>query len=269
MENITIKKEAVDSKFEYIAFKDGVKLASIKGKVQNEFACWLLWYESSNPSDDEAVVAELQKAFYDDCVKSNCKVRVEYHAKSIKSKKAKWFMEKSDFVESYVNYVFEHDLNKINEPGVKLDLKPFKEVALPEYQKVYYESSKGDPHIDLTGLTASEFYEKDKKEIDYLWDEGLMYMVMHLDEVLGVLNLRTMPHPKTGEKEGAINYLGLIPSQRRKGFGKALHLTGLRKLKDLGCKSYYGGTDSFNVGMLKIFEANNCTRAEEHYCYKT
>jgi len=266
MENITIKKEVVDSKFEYTAFKDEVKLASINGKIQNEHSYWLLRYESSNSNDEEALVASLQKAFYDDCVKSNAKVRIELNTKS---EKAKWFMEKSNFVEAYVSYVFEHDLNGINEPEFKFDLKSFKEVPLSEYQKVYFESSKGDPQIDLTGLNASEFYVQDKKEFDDLWNEDLMYTVMHSDEILGVLNLRTMPHPKTGKKEGAINYLGLMPSQRKKGFGKALHLTGLKKLKDLGCESYYGGTDSFNVGMLKIFEANNCTRAEEQYCYKT
>ena len=69
------------------------------------------------------------------------------------------------------------------------------------------------------------------------------------------------------KKRGSINYVGVVRHHRRQGLGKALHLTGLRKLKDMGCKLYYGGTDSFNAGMQKIFEANNCIRMEEQYHY--
>lgn len=262
MNDVNVKKNFFENKFEYLLYKDNEKLASLKGIVQNEYVWWLWQYESfSNKEEDN--VNELQKLFYADCLKNKTKILLELNERT---EKGKIFMDTSDFEESHINYVFEHNLKEIESPRLIFNLLPLKSMSLLEYQEMYYESSKGDPQIDLTNLSAKEFYEQDKAELRELWDEDLMFMVLYDDEKLGVLNLRIME--EKGKKEGSINYLGLLPSQRRKGYGKILHLTGLKKLKSLGCGSYYGGTDSFNKGMLKIFESNNCKRAEEQYCYK-
>jgi len=265
MNEIQIVKKIVDSRFEYTALKNGKKLGSIKGTVQNPKIVWLWRYKVLEKAEEAVIFEKLQKRFYADCQENESKVLLVLNPKT---EQAKLFMDKSDFVVASVNYVFEHDLTAIGMPEKELKLIPFKEVELSKYQEVYYESSKGDPQVDLTNLSAKGLYEQDKEEISELWNEDLMYLVSANDEIIGVLNLRTMPHPTTKEQEGAINYMGLLSSARKKGYGKALHLTGLRKLQELGCKSYYGGTDSHNQAMLKIFEKNNCKRAEEQYCYK-
>ena len=263
MELIEIKKEIEGSKFEYSAVRNGRKMGSIKGSIQNPKILWLWRYEKN---DEESVFFEkLQKKFYSDCLENKCKILLEINEKT---EQAKYFMDKSKFVESHISYVFENDLLNLKSLSKEFELLRFQEIPLLKYQKIYYESSKGDPQIDLSNLSSEEFFNQDKKELGDLWDENLMHLVSWKDEIIGVLNLRTMPHPKTRAKEGSINYLGLLPNQRQKGYGEILHLTGLHKLKALGCKSYYGGTDSQNQAMLKIFEKNNCERAEEKYCYK-
>lgn len=264
MNDVNVERNFFENKFEYLLYKDDEKLASLKGIVQNDYIWWLWQYESfSIKSEDN--VNELQEIFYNDCLKNNTKILLELNERT---ENGKWFMDTSDFIESHINYVFEHNLEEIANPELIFKLLPLKNISLSEYQEMYYESSKGDPQIDLTNINPKEFYEKDKIELGELWDEELMFIVLYGDEKLGILNLRTMEDKENRSKEGAINYLGLLPSQRRKGYGKILHLMGLKKLKSLGCGSYYGGTDSFNKGMLKIFESNNCKRAEEQYCYK-
>jgi len=264
MEIITVKKQVYDKRFEYLLFKGEESIASLKGVYQNESYWWLRRYEAFSKEEKEHA-NELQKALYNDCLENKASIRFELNDRT---EEVKQFMEQSDFVEAHINYVFEHTLKNIEEPPLIFDLSPLKSMDLSKYQEIYYDSSIGDPQIDLTNLSPKEFYEQDKKELDQLWQEDLMYTVSYDNEILGVLNFRTMKKPGSEEKEGAINYLGLLPSQRRKGYGKILHLTGLKKLKDLGCVSYYGGTDSLNKAMLKIFQSNNCERAETQYCYK-
>ncbi len=263
--NIDITKEISNAKFEYAAIKNGKKIAAIKGSIQNPQILWIWRYEVVAQEEEALFMEALQNEFYEDCLAKKCKVVLELNSKTMR---AKYFMDKSKFVNAHINYVFEHDLLKLMPPSIVFKLVPFKEVPLAEYQHVYYESSKGDPQIDLSNLSAEDFFNQDKKELGDLWEEDLMHVISYEKEIIGVLNLRTMPHPTTGEKEGAINYLGLLPSQRRKGYGQILHLTGLQKLKALGCKSYYGGTDSYNQAMLKVFLKNKCTKAEEQYYYK-
>ena len=78
--------------------------------------------------------------------------------------KAKWFLDKSDFSISYINYVYENTLDDLGMPEFEIDLLPFKEMSLTEYQQMYYECSIGDPQVDWKNLTPKELFEKDKRE---------------------------------------------------------------------------------------------------------
>jgi len=266
MESIEIEKKVEGSKFEYAAIKNGRKIGAIKGSIQNPKILWLWKYEVIDEASESIFIEKLQERFYSDCLNRQCKVILKEDPKTAQ---AKYFMDKSKFVVSSINYVFESDLLDLMAPSKEFKLLPFKEVSFLEYQKIYYKSSEGDPKLDLSNLSPEEFFNQDKEELGDLWDESLMYLVSFKNHIIGVLNFRTMLHPTTGEKEGAINYLGLLQNERKKGYGQILHLTGLHKLKKLGCKSYYGGTDNTNQAMLKIFIKNNCTRAEAQYFYKT
>jgi len=261
---IEIEKKVEDSKFEYTALENGENIAGLKGSFINPKNLRLWRYDVFNKDKETQVFEALQKRFYSDCLEMECRIVVELFPST---ESAKYFMDESEFIQSSVNYVFEDDLQNLITPSKAFHLMPFSEVDLAEYQKIYFESSKGDPQFDLEGISAKEYFNIEKEELGELYNESLMHTVSFENEVIGVLNLRIMPHPKTKEKEGAINYLGLLPNKRKKGHGQILHQTGLQKLKSLGCKSYYGGTNNANLAMLKIFNKNKCVRAEEQYTY--
>jgi len=264
--NIKVKKHIEPPYYEYRAFDGEQQLAFIKGRMFNEFLVMSLFkYESLDENLDEILAKEIEKVFYQDCQKHNSRIILTVQPQT---EKAQWFLENSDFQLEYINHVFSHDLEDLREPDIEFHLVPFKEVSLKDYQDIYYECSKGDPQIDLTGLTPEAFFEKDKKEIGHVYNEGLMHLVMYNEQHIGVLNLRVEQIGDTDKKGGSINYIGLLPKCRGKGYGKALHLTGLRQLRQLDCNNYYGGTDSNNAPMQNIFKANNCRLIETQHYYK-
>lgn len=259
---ITIEQTIIDKKLQYTVFENEKKLATLKGQFQNATILWLSRYEVLKNADESTFLSKLQEKFRLDCHESKLQILMNHHEKTAATKQ---FMDTSNFAPAEINYIFEHDLKDITAPKNKLSLVPFKEVSLAEYQQFYYESAEGDPKIDLSKWSAQTYFEQDKKELEQIWDEGLMYLVCYKSQKIGILVLRVLPHPVTKEKEGAINYMGLIGSQRKKGYGKDLHLIALNKLKSLGSKSYFGGTDSTNTPMLNIFHKNNCKKAEEQF----
>jgi len=66
-------------------------------------------------------------------------------------------MDNSNFVQSHINYVFEHNLKEVSLPAKSYKLVPFNEVLLAEYQKYYYKCSKRDPQVDLNNLILNTY----------------------------------------------------------------------------------------------------------------
>jgi len=60
------------------------------------------------------------------------------------------------------------------------------------------------------------------------------------------------------DSEGSIFYLGVVPSRRRQGLGRALHAAGLHELARRGLTRYVGSTDLRNTAMRLVFERNGC-----------
>jgi len=264
--NLSVKKHIEAPFYEYRVFEGERQLAFIKGRMFNQFIVISLFkYESIEPDIDDLLAKEIQKVFYEDCKKHHSKIILTIGERT---EKAQWFLENSDFQLEHINHVFLNNLKGLRQPNIQFELKPFKEVDLNYFQSIYYECSKGDPQNDSPNLTPEGFFEKHKREIGHVYDESLICLALFQDQVIGVLSLRVEQIGDTDQKEGSINYIGLLPAFRGKGYGKELHLTGLRRLAKLGCNNYYGGTDSKNKPMLKIFDANNCLLIEvQHYYF--
>ncbi|WP_062267825.1 GNAT family N-acetyltransferase [Endozoicomonas arenosclerae] len=79
--------------------------------------------------------------------------------------------------------------------------------------------------------------------------------VLQDHEVIGQLEFRSRPDDDTGEHEGYINLLYLIPEWRGKGMGQATHDFILKVLSDNGCTRvflrYVPGNDRAEAFYLK------------------
>ena len=78
----------------------------------------------------------------------------------------------------------------------------------------------------------------------------------------------TMPqlHDEGGEI-GSNFYLGVIPEQRKKGFGRTLQRKAVEILRGRGAKMIVGSTDEKNTAMKKVFEALGYEFKENQYFY--
>lgn len=64
--------------------------------------------------------------------------------------------------------------------------------------------------------------------------------------------------PEVEEGRGELLAFGLADWARGRGWGRALHLSALGVLKDLGARVYEDGTEVGNLPMRSIFRANGC-----------
>ncbi len=251
--------------YEYRHWKQSKKNAYIKGRKVNDFVWWLHQYSGVGKEElDKTFAKAIHKRFYEDCKENDTKVLVNL----LGTHQAQWFIERGEFALIHTNFVFENDLKNLEEVTMDLTLKKLDEQNQALFTETYYEASKGDPKIDLEGLSPQQFLDKDKQEIGEAWDDELVHLAYLNDKLIGVLNLRTEIHPQTKMKEGAINYIGLLATYRNKGIGQQLHLFALHQLKALGCENYFGGTEAENASMLKVFEKNQCRLVEKQGEYK-
>jgi len=261
-----VKETIEDAVYQYSLHKEDKILAYIKGRLLTErITLSLFEFNTTNQQQEKEYAHKIGKKFFEDCKKNDSTIVVTL---TDRTKKTVWFLQQNNFTHTFTKYVFENNLEDLKMPAHTFKLKPFSEVDVVVYQKAYFECSKGDPEVDLEGLTYQTHYQKDKNEIGDLWDDNLAHMVYLENIPIGVLNLRTETHQKTSILEGSINYIGLLPTYRNRGLGKALHLTGLHQLKALGCKNYFGGTTSNNQAMLKTFKTNNCHKTQTQNFYK-
>lgn len=79
----------------------------------------------------------------------------------------------------------------------------------------------------------------------------------------------TMPqlHDERGEI-GSNYYLGVIPEERKKGYGRALQRRAVETLFKRGAKMIVGSTDAENTAMMKVFESLGYEFMEYQYFYR-
>lgn len=70
------------------------------------------------------------------------------------------------------------------------------------------------------------------------------------------------------EEEGTVQFIGVLPSFRKKCYGLILHRKALLMLKEYGLSKYIGSAGSKNLSMVKIFERNGCSKDFVQYIYR-
>jgi GNAT superfamily N-acetyltransferase len=68
--------------------------------------------------------------------------------------------------------------------------------------------------------------------------------------------------------EGTLFYVGVLPAFRGRGFGRALHASGLAFLACRGVRRYVGSTDARNLPMIAVFRANGCGQTGRQLFYR-
>ena len=112
--------------------------------------------------------------------------------------------------------------------------------------------SKGD--IEISPDYKSDFYNTVKYAGEKYNPEN-WYVASINRKTIGLI----MPQIFAGATdEGSLFYIGVLPGERNKGYGKILFSSGLEILKERGAKRYIGSTNTGNEPMLKLFEGSNC-----------
>ena len=123
------------------------------------------------------------------------------------------------------------------------------------FQPDFFESDAVRYFVGLRkdAIKTKRFYTED-------WEMGI-----HNDQYVGI----TMPqlHDEGGEI-GSNFYLGVVPEQRSKGFGRALQRRAIETLRKRGAKMIVGSTDVRNKAMIEVFESLGYEFSEYQYFYK-
>ena len=119
---------------------------------------------------------------------------------------------------------------------------------------VLYDACRSGSANKNNLFTISQIMESLELELGDNWrDQCFIFSQQGLNYGISI------PHIEQGTTdEGRMFYFGVVPEQREKGYGKIFHAISLELLKTLGAKIYVGSTDTENISMRKIFEANGC-----------
>ena len=103
-------------------------------------------------------------------------------------------------------------------------------------------------------FTISQVMESLEHELGANWrDQCFIFSQQGLNYGISI------PHIEEGTTdEGRMFYFGVVPEQRKKGYGTLFHAISIELLKTIGAKIYVGSTDTVNAPMRRIFEANGC-----------
>lgn len=139
-------------------------------------------------------------------------------------------------------------------------LRHYDEVGKARVVDVMALVIRDDPYFSRRGMDALDALDEmiDDCTIDGRLNSSLWYLV----EVDGVSAGVVLGRYDPENGEGSLAYMGLTPSFRGRGLGRAIHRSALGVLTDAGVVEYRDATARDNVAMLRVFEHNGCTPRE-------
>jgi GNAT superfamily N-acetyltransferase len=161
-------------------------------------------------------------------------------------------------------YVARNLEGELPEPAVEFAFRTLFEVGKVEFLRVMTEASEGDPFEDATERDPEAEFAELVEAAGGKFDPA-SWMLAHVEgEAVGVV----LPQEfSDSEAEGTLFYVAVLPAFRGRGYGRALHATGLAMLAERGVTRYIGSTDTRNKPMLKVFEANGCPQTATQLFY--
>ncbi len=139
---------------------------------------------------------------------------------------------------------------------------PFSYVSLADvgeraFVDVMSRAAEGDPFEDVTARDPTTDFRELVEYAGETFDPTWWRIARKGRRTIGVVLPQRFPGPAS---EGTLFYVGVLPQERGRGFGRALHAEGLGFLARAGVRHYIGSTDERNAPMIRIFEANKCRR---------
>jgi hypothetical protein len=162
------------------------------------------------------------------------------------------------------NVFFRCNLNHLNEPKNRFQLRSLHEVSTEQFKQVWKK-------VMECSLNSSSYLNMDEQMKSVEKELGSTYkdtcnIAFEEGRIIGVV----MPHIEPGTiEEGRIFYFGLVPEERGKGRSADLYLQGLYLLKErFGAVYSVGATSVKNIPMQKVFEKHNCQVTDQVKVYK-
>jgi GNAT superfamily N-acetyltransferase len=153
---------------------------------------------------------------------------------------------------------------ELPEPEVAFGLLTLAEVGREKFVSVMTAASEGDPFEDMEGRDPDADFQELVEMAGDRFDESSWYLPLVDGEIVGVLLPQAFPDSET---DGTLFYVAVLPRFRGKGYGRALHATGLSMLAARGVSKYIGSTDTRNAPMLRVFKANGCPQTSTQFFF--
>jgi ribosomal protein S18 acetylase RimI-like enzyme len=131
--------------------------------------------------------------------------------------------------------------------------------------EIMTEAAQGDPFENVADRDPREDFRELVQYAGERFDPTWWRVAYRDGRPIGVVLPQAFADPAG---EGSLFYVGVLPSYRGHGFGKALHAAGLEFLAGHGITHYVGSTDTRNGPMVAVFMANGCERTSTQYFYK-
>lgn len=150
-------------------------------------------------------------------------------------------------------------------PGTRFAFRTLAEAGKAEFLRVMTEAAVGDPFEDVAVRDAEGDFRELKDAAGDRFDPESWMLALLGDVVVGVVLPQEFPG---SDREGTLFYVAVLPAFRGRGYGRALHASGLAMLAERGVTRYVGSTDTRNSPMLKVFEANGCPQTGTQLFYR-
>lgn len=155
---------------------------------------------------------------------------------------------------------------ELPEPAIEFTFQTLFDVGKVEFLRVMTEAAEGDPFEDVAKQDPEADFDELVEMAGSKFDPACWMMALIEGEAVGVV----LPQEfADSEGEGTLFYVAVVPRFRGRGYGRALHATGLAMLAARGVMRYIGSTDTRNEPMLRVFEANGCPQSATQLVYRT
>ena len=154
---------------------------------------------------------------------------------------------------------------ELPERAVDFTFRSLFEVGKPAFLRTMIEAAQGDPFEDVTDGDPEADFDELVEGAGNRFDPADWMLAQVGDDVVGVV----LPQEFPGDgQEGTLFYVAVLPAFRGRGYGRALHASGLAMLAERGVTRYVGSTDTRNEAMLKVFCANGCAQTGTQLFYR-
>jgi ribosomal protein S18 acetylase RimI-like enzyme len=181
--------------------------------------------------------------------------RFEIFDRTLKQTDFVFGMKKKLYRLEFVTFSPSDTVSLTYEPLSKDNEARFIDICKMVYQPDIFQSDAERCFIDLKrdAIKTKRFYAED-------WE-----IALHGSKYVGI----TMPqlHDEKGEI-GSNFYLGVVPEERKRGFGRALQKRAIETLRRRGAKMVVGSTNVNNTAMIRVFESLGYEFSEYQYFYK-